>query len=366
MSVLSLHHITIVCQSAQRTADFYTRVLGLRLVKRTVNFDAPGTYHLYFGNEQAEPGSLVTFFEWPNASRGTPGIGGTHHFAVQVVDYDNLLMWKRRLVDMGIAVNGPLDRHYFTSLYISDPDGTIVELATRGPGWARDEPADRIGTSHRDPPPEMLTGNRDKARIQATTWPEPVPAILPSMRLNSGLHHITAIGQDINRTDEFYHDLLGMRLVKRTSNFDDPGSAHWYWGTGEGEPGTIVTYFERKPDREKPVKMGAGQTHHFALAVSDEATLLEWRETLLSRGLQVTPVMDRVYFRSIYMRDPDGHIIELATSGPGFLVDEAEDTLGESLQLPPWLSDSRPRIEATLTPISVEPWAVPPGAAART
>ncbi|MDQ3244416.1 MAG: VOC family protein [Gemmatimonadota bacterium] len=107
MSILSLHHITIVCSSAQRTVDFYTRVLGLRLVKKTVNFDAPNTYHLYFGNEGAEPGSLVTFFEWPHASPGAPGIGGTHHYALHVADYDGLLMWKRRLVDLGVAVSGP-------------------------------------------------------------------------------------------------------------------------------------------------------------------------------------------------------------------------------------------------------------------
>lgn len=357
MTILSLHHITIVCQSAQRTADFYTRVLGLRLVKRTVNFDAPTTYHLYFGNGPADPGSLVTFFEWPNASRGAPGIGGTHHFALRVADYDGLLMWKRRLVDLGIAVNGPLDRHYFTSIYITDPDGTIVEIATRGPGWTRDEPADEIGTSHRPPPPEMLTGNRDKARIQATTWREPVPDIVPPMRLEHGLHHITAIGQDIERTHAFYSGLLGMRRVKQTSNFDDPKSFHWYWGVGAGEPGTLVTYFERKPDREKPVKMGTGQTHHFALAVADDETQLEWRDKLLAAGLSVTPVMDRVYFKSIYMHDPDGHIVEIATMGPGFAVDETSGRLGETLQLPPWLAKSRERIEGALKPIVVDRWA---------
>jgi len=253
-------------------------------------------------------------------------------------------------------VKGPLDRHYFTSLYISDPDGTIVELATRGPGWTRDEPADSIGTTHRAPPPEMLTGNRDKAKIDATTWPEPVPEILPSMRLDFGIHHITAIGQDIHRTHDFYHGMLGMRLVKQTNNFDDPESYHWYWGVGEGKPGSLITYFERKPEREKPVRMGAGQTHHFALAVADEETQLEWREKLLSSGLQVTPVMDRVYFKSIYLHDPDGHIVELATMGPGFAVDEPVESLGESLQLPPWLSEHRDRIEHSLNPITVDHW----------
>ncbi|HEY8165331.1 MAG TPA: VOC family protein [Gemmatimonadaceae bacterium] len=351
MTILGLHHISIVCANAQRTVDFYTEVLGLRLVKKTVNFDAPSTYHLYFGDEKATPGSLVTFFEWPGAEKGAPGIGGTHHYALQVADYDGLLMWKRRLNDLGISINGPLDRHYFTSIYLTDPDGTIVEIATQGPGWTRDEPADSIGTTHRDPPPEMLTGNRDKARIQATTWPDPVPEITPSMRLEHGLHHITAIGEDIERTHAFYNGLLGMRRVKRTNNFDDPKSFHWYWGVGDGRPGTLVTYFERKPERERPVKMGAGQTHHFALAVEGEDVQLEWRDRLLSSGVQVTPVMDRVYFKSIYMHDPDGHIVELATLGPGFTVDESEESLGEDLKLPPWLERSRDRIASRLEPI---------------
>jgi len=369
MSILSLHHITIVCSSAQRTVDFYTRVLGLRLVKKTVNFDAPNTYHLYFGNEGAEPGSLVTFFEWPHASPGAPGIGGTHHYALHVADYDGLLMWKRRLVDLEVPVTGPLDRHYFTSLYIRDPDGTIVEIATRGPGWTRDESADALGTQHRAPPTEMLTGNRDKEKIQATTWPEPVPEIVAEMRLEHGIHHITAIGEDIERTNDFFGGILGMRLVKRTNNFDDPESFHWYWGVGEGRPGTLVTYFERKADRERPVRMGAGQTHHFALAVADEDAQLEWREKLISAGIQVTPVMDRVYFKSIYMHDPDGHIVELATLGPGFAIDERAESLGETLRLPPWLEGRRERIEAALHPVGAEPWRgspqkTAPGAAA--
>lgn len=356
MSILSLHHITIVCASAQRTADFYTRILGLRLVKKTVNFDAPSTYHLYFGNADAEPSSLVTFFEWPSAPHGSAGIGGTHHFALHVADYDGLLMWKRRLTDLGIPVNGPLDRHYFTSIYINDPDGTIVEIATRGPGWTRDEPAESIGTSHRAPPPEMITGNRDNAKIQAITWPEPVPEITSHMLLEHGLHHITAIGSDIQRTQEFFGGLLGMRLVKRTNNFDDPKSFHWYWGVGDGKPGTLVSYFERTPDREKPVVMGAGQTHHFALAVADDETQLEWRDRLVSEGVPVTPVMDRVYFKSIYMHDPDGNIIEIATVGPGFTVDEPWDSLGERLQLPPWLEKSRNRLESSLQAIKVPSW----------
>jgi glyoxalase family protein len=352
MTILGLHHITLVCANAQRTVDFYTRVLGQRLVKQTVNFDDPGSYHLYFGDETGRPGTAITFFEWAGAKRGYPGIGGTHHFALAVADYDGLLRWKRRLTDLGCRVDGPLDRHYFTSIYFTDPDGTIVEIATLGPGWAMDEAPESIGTEFRAPPPEMLVNNRDDARINALTWPEPVDEIRPDMALRRGMHHITAIGSDIHWTHAFYGELLGMRLVKRTSNFDDPKSAHWYWGAGDGRPGTLVTYFERDPQREPRAQFGAGQTHHFALAVADEGTQLEWREKLVRAMLRVSPVMDRIYFKSIYTNDPDGHIVELATLGPGFLSDEGPAELGRSLQLPPWLEARRTEIEARLKPLS--------------
>ena len=352
-AIQGLHHITIVCRDAARTVDFYTRVLGLRLVKQTVNFDDPGSYHLYFGDELGRPGTAITFFEWPGVAQGAPGIGGTHHYALSVADRDGLLRWKRRLTDLGLRVNGPLDRHYFTSIYFNDPDGTIIEIATRGPGWAIDEAPDALGQAYREPPAAMIVANRDEARIAAETWPEPVGAIDPAMALSAGMHHITAIGTDIRRTDAFFGELLGMRRVKMTSNFDDPTSAHWYWGTGDGAPGTIVTYFERRPEREGRVRMGAGQTHHFALAVPDEAAQLAWRERLVAAGLSVSPVMDRIYFKSIYTQDPDGHIIELATAGPGFAVDEAPADLGTALKLPPWLEQHRARIAAQLRPLPV-------------
>lgn len=356
MSVLGLHHITLVSSDAQRTVDFYTGVLGLRFIKKTVNFDDPGAYHLYFGDETGRPGTAITFFEWADSPKGKPGLGGTHHFALQVADLDGLLKWKRRLIDLGLKVDGPYDRHYFTSIYFNDPDGVILEIATRGPGWTVDEAPDRIGMEFRAPPPEMLVANRDEARIAATFWPEPVPVITPEMALSEGMHHITAIGSDIHRTQAFFGDLLDMRRVKMTNNFDDPKSAHWYWGAGDGRPGTIITYFERDPRREPRVRMGAGQTHHFALAVADAETQLQWREKLMRAGVAVSPVRDRVYFKSIYMNDPDGHIVELATLGPGFAVDEPAASLGTGLMLPPWLERDRGVIEARLKPIHSPLW----------
>lgn len=359
MTILGLHHISLVSSDAQRTIDFYTRLLGLQLVKRTVNFDNPSSYHLYFGDELGNPGSAITYFEWPGAEKGHPGIGGTHHYALTVDDYDGLLKWKRRLTDAGLGVDGPLDRHYFKSIYFRDPDGVIIEIATRGPGWAVDEAPDQIGTEHRDPPAQMIVNNRDEARIAAETWPEPVPEITADMALLHGMHHITAISSDIQKTHAFYHDVLGMRRVKMTSNFDDPNSAHWYWGVGDGQPGTLITYFERKPGQERRAQFGAGQTHHIAFAVPDEAEQVEWRKRLLRAGYPVSEVRDRVYFKSIYSRDPDGHIIELATVGPGFAVDEDLASLGHKLMLPPWLERSRAAIEGALTPLTVDPWRAP-------
>jgi glyoxalase family protein len=357
MTILGLHHISLVSSNAQRTVDFYTQLLGLRLVKQTINFDDPSSYHLYFGNELGSPGSAITYFEWPGAAKGHPGIGGTHHFALTVNDETSLLKWKRRLTDAGLRVDGPLDRHYFKSIYFRDPDGVIIEIATRGPGWTMDEAADQIGTEHRDPPAQMMINNRDEARINAETWPEPAPVITAEMALLQGMHHITAISSDIERTHGFYHDVLGMRRVKMTSNFDDPNSAHWYWGVGDGQPGTLITYFERK--QEQRAQFGAGQTHHIAFAVPDEQEQLEWRKRLLRAGYPVSEVRDRVYFKSIYSRDPNGHIVELATVGPGFTADEDAASLGTKLMLPPWLERSRSALAGSLTPLTAKPWQAP-------
>jgi glyoxalase family protein len=359
MQILGLHHITLVSSNAQRTVDFYVKTLGLRLVKQTVNFDDPSAYHLYFGDAIGSPGSAITFFEWKNSPKGHPGIGGTHHLAIAVKDYNGLLKWKRRLTDLGLKVDGPYDRHYFTSIYFRDPDGVILEIATIGPGFAVDEAAEELGTHHLAPPTEMMLRNRDEERIQAETWPEPVPVITADMALMHGMHHISAIGSNIEATHAFYNGVLGIPRVKMTDNFDDPGSAHWYWGVNGGKPGTLITYFERKPSRESYVRMGYGQTHHFAFAIKDEEEQKEWRYRLNSAGYRVSPIMDRDYFRSIYTNDPDGHIVELATLAPSFAVDEPAETLGQSLQLPEFLESQRGQIERALTPLIVPEWKNP-------
>ncbi|MDX2077878.1 MAG: VOC family protein [bacterium] len=359
MSILGIHHITLVSSNAQRTAEFYTKVLGQRLIKRTINYDDPSSYHIYFGDETGKPGTAITFFEWAHAPKGKHGVGGTHHFAMRVKDETALLKWKRRLHDMNIPTKGIYDRHYFKSLYFQDPDGVNLEIATDGPGWTMDEPAESIGTVHQNPPEAMMIANRDEAAIAGRMWHEPVPFITPDMALMDGMHHITAIASNIRSTHAFYTDILGMKRVKMTSNFDDPKSAHWYWGVDGGKPGSLITYFERDLKTTRYAEVGIGMTHHFAFAVENEDVQRDYQKRLTKAGYRVSQIMDRQYFKSIYTHDPDGHIVELATMGPGFLVDEPVETLGESLRLPSWLESQRDQISSILQPITVEKWQNP-------
>jgi glyoxalase family protein len=360
MKILGLHHITLVASNAQQTVDFYVGVLGQRLIKQTVNFDDPSSYHLYFGDATGSPGTAITFFEWEHAPKGRWGIGGAHHFALTVADYDGLLKWKRRLSDLGIKVDGPFERKYFQSIYFQDPDGVNLEIATQGPGWSIDEEPELLGTLYQPAPEELKRGGRDEAKIAAETWHEPVPDITAAMALKFGMHHITAMSSNLEATHDFFGNVLGMRRIKMTDNFDVKDSMHWYWGVDDGKPGTLITYFGYKPTlKVRPVQMGVGQTHHFALAVQDETEQTAWRKRLIDAGYGVSPIKDRSYFRSIYTNDPDGHIVELATLGPGFMVDEDEAHLGQSLQLPPVLHQHRTVIANALKPLIVPSWKKP-------
>jgi glyoxalase family protein len=358
MSITGIHHITLVCQDAQRTVDFYNGVLGLRLVKKTVNFDQPTSYHLYFGNQAGQPGSVITFFEWPDAPKGSPGIGGTHHFALRVADETGLLKWKRRLSDLGIPVSGPFVHLNTRSIFFQDPDGVNLEIVIDPPAGKSPEFSEFLPVVVGDPTALATASQPGDRRLPAESWPEPVSVITPEMALSQGMHHITAISANLDRTHAFYSDLLGMRLIKQGMASGDHPTAHWYWGVEDGAPGTLISYIARNPLYDRRYRMGAGQTHHFALAVPDEATQLDWREKLLSAGLRVSPVMDRIYFKSIYTNDPDGHIVELATLGPGFSVDETFERLGTALKLPPWLESYRSQIEPGLQPLHSMAYAV--------
>ena len=353
LSTRGFHHITMVSTDAPRTLRFYRDLLGLALVKKTVNFDDPGAYHLYFGNDGGRPGTILTFFEWPASRRGRWGVGGVHPLALGVATPEAQLKWKRRLVDAGLQVSGPLDRGYFKSIYFEDPDGQILEIATRGPGYAIDEPANALGRELIAPPDERLPGGRNEVAIATATHPEPVPTVTDDMRLE-GIHHITGITDDMGRADEFYQAALGLRLVKRTFNQDDARTKHYFWADYDGESvgaHSALTLFDW-PGSDYLARPGAGQTHHIAFRAKTDEDQEAWRDHLLSMGVDVSPVMERSYFRSIYFRAPDGLLLEIATDGPGFALDEDLVTLGSALKLPPWLEERRPQIESALTPLA--------------
>lgn len=350
LRTLGFHHITMVSNDAPRTLAFYGGLLGLDLVKRTVNFDDPGAWHLYFGDKGGAPGTLLTFFEWPRARRGHWGVGGIHHLALGVDTPEAQLKWKRRLEDAGVPVTGPLDRGYFRSIYFQDPDGQVLEIATQGPGYAIDEPADALGERLVQPPEERLPEARDEGAIRSLTHPHPVPEVTAEMRLR-GIHHITGITGDLSEAHDFYAGILGLPLVKRTLNQDDGKTEHWFWARYDGEtvgPHSAMTLFGW-PGSKYAARPGAGQTHHIAFRTSGREEQEAWQDRLRSHGLEVTDILDRQYFRSIYFRAPDGLLVELATDGPGFAVDEDEDALGTRLQLPGWLEPRREEIEAALT-----------------
>ncbi len=318
----------------ERTTRFYTETLGLRLIKQTVNFDDPSAKHFYFGDEVGTPGTVITYFEWAHLPAGSTGVGLTHHVAFAVEDEAALARWWVRLRRLGLEVTNPRPRRYFTSIYFRDPDGVILEIATRGPGFLVDEPADALGERVIVPPREFLKASRKDAPPDVEALGYDGTTILEAMRIQ-GVHHITLIASEIEQTTRFYTELLGLRLVKRTVNFDDPESPHYYYGDAFGHPGTLVTYFG-SPKRARG-RMGVGVTHHFALLVETDAKQEEWRDRLRSAGVATTEVIDRKYFRSIYFNDPDGVIVEIATRGPGFLVDEDIARLGTRLIMPDWV-----------------------------
>jgi glyoxalase family protein len=354
LKTLGFHHITMVSRDAQRTLDFYAGVLGLPLVKKTVNFDDPSAYHLYFADDRGSPGTILTFFEWSRVPRGRWGVGGVHHLALGTATPEDLLRWKRRLADLGVPVSGPYDRGYFQSIYFSDPDGQILEIATRGPGYGFDEPMDALGTNLMQPAEERLPAGRDEAAIAGSSHPHPVPEITESMRLE-GIHHISAITDDLERAHDFYSEALGLSLVKKTVNQDDGKTLHFFWAAYDGQrvaPHSSMTLFGWSGSTLM-ARGGSGQTHHVAFRADDEEQQLAWREHLLGLGLSVSPVMDRTYFRSIYFQAPDGLLVEIATDGPGFAVDEPATSLGRSLKLPDWLEPRREGIEESLRPLEV-------------
>lgn len=319
------HHITMVSRDALRTIGFYRDLLGMRLVGSAADADGSSNRHIYFADAAGSPGSILTFFESPEAPRGRWGVGGVHHLALSVNTVTALLMWKRRITDGGVGVTGPYDRGYFQSIYLADPDGQILEIATRGPGYAFDEPADQLGKRMIEPSDFRLQGNRDEDAIAQTTHPGPVETITADMVL-TGIHHISAITNDLEEAHDFYTEALGLSLVKKTVNQDDGVTRHFFWARYDGRsvsPGSSLSLFEW-PESTRSTREGYGHTHHIAFRARDREQLADWREHLLAIGVAVTTSEDRRYFESIRFRAPDGLLLELSTDLPGFSVDEAE------------------------------------------
>jgi glyoxalase family protein len=292
-----IHHVTSISGSAQGNVDFYTGRLGLRLVKRTVNFDDPGTWHLYYGDESGSPGTLITFFPWQGIRQGHPGAGETRATAY-AVPLPALSQWTKEL---GLEPAGE-ERFGQPVLAFRDTDGSRLELVGVH---------ERIGDSE-------------------------------------GIHGFHGVTLSVTRPDPT------ARLLTEILGFDPVGEEHGrlrLTATSQAA-GRVVDLMA--PDVPSPAKLGFGSVHHVAFRARDEEEQLTFREELLQAGIDVTPVKDRQYFRSIYFREPGGVLFEIATDPPGMLVDEPIETLGTELRLPPWYESARDRIEAALPPISTE------------
>jgi glyoxalase family protein len=255
---------------------------------------------------------------------------------------------------MGIGVSGPYDRGYFKSIYFRDPDGQVLEIATDGPGYAIDEAPDALGKTLITPDSNRLPSGRDEAAIASLFHPDPVEEITEGMRF-SGIHHITGITDDLQVAGAFYEEALGLKLVKKTLNQDDGKTEHFFWANYDGKsvaPRSSFTLFGW-PSSTHRARPGTGQTHHVAFRAGSDEEQLAWREHLLGLGIEVSPVMDRKYFKSIYFHAPDGFLVEIATDSPGFTVDEEMGSLGQSLRLPSWMEDQRETIETNLRPLEM-------------
>lgn len=308
--LLGIHHITAIAGDPQSTLDFYAGVLGLRLVKKTVNFDDPFTYHFYFGDGEGRPGSIITFFPWTaEAGRGRQGSGQITSFAF-CIPADSGKYWNHRLTGLGLEVVSA-NRFGDTVLIVPDPDGFNVELVeTRegtGTGW---------------------NGNGVPAEA----------AIL-------GLHSVTVTHRDKSPTAAFMVDELGFSAGL------NEGARHRF-SLGEATPGAIVDLLA--DSSVLPGTMGVGIIHHVAFRTGNDAEQSEIRETLVRNGRRVSPVMDRQYFRSIYFNEPGGVLYEVATDPPGFMIDEDQSNLGKELKLPAWYEPHRRSIEQVL-PVVVLP-----------
>jgi glyoxalase family protein len=300
-----LHHVTAIATEPQRNADFYRTALGLRLVKKTVNFDAPDTYHLYFGNESGQPGTLITFFPWPGAPRGRRGAGQATTVSFSVPE-GSLGWWQDHLSALAVETGEPSTRSGEEALTVRDPDGLMLELAAH---------------PQADPRPAWEDGT------------------IPAEHAIRGLHSVTLTEAGYEHTAALLTETLGFRSVDEANN-------RFTFITGNGGAGTRVDVV-CSPESPHGL-VAAGTVHHIAWRTPDDDQQRQWRDTLVGKGLNVTPIIDRQYFHSIYFREPGGVLFEIATDPPGFTIDEPLMELGRALKLPPWLEPDRATIEHAL------------------
>jgi len=300
MELDGIHHITCITADGPGNVDFYARVLGLRLVKKTVNFDAPDVYHLYFGDEQGAPGSILTFFEFPDTAPGRAGAGMIHRLIWRVGSDDALAFWSERLGGEGIEVHHD---QIGRAIVFDDPEGLALEIAAVDSG---DEP---LRAQAEDIPPEHALLGFEGVRAYGRVG-EPEDRLLTD-------------GMGFETSAPGVYVLQGRR--RATYTYDDPPTASGF--------------------------QGAGTVHHIAWCDRDDEHA-DWRERVAKFGQHPTPVIDREYFLSIYYRVPSGVLFELATPSPGFAVDEDPAHLGEALKLPPQHEHMREQLEHTLTPLT--------------
>ena len=296
-----LHHVTAISGPPQENVDFFTKLMDQRLVKKTVNFDDPSTYHLYYGNETADPGTILTFFPFPGAAQGRPGPGmaSAYSYAVGEAVMDD---WLANARDRGGRVSAPEARFGQRVATVTDPDGASVEL---------------VGTPGDHGPAE------------------------------GGFHGVTLWLDDLGPT----RDLLVERMGYEEAGHEAADGTERLRLRAPGDARGGVVDLLRREGAARGVP-GKGTIHHVAFRAKDDAEQLEWRERMIEAGMQVTPVIDRQYFNAIYFREPGGVLFEIATDPPGFTRDEPLETLGQSLKLPEQYEGLRDRIEAALPPIS--------------
>ena len=306
-AVQGIHHVTAIASDPQRNLDFYVGVLGLRFVKRTVNFDDPHTYHFYFGDDVGHPGSIMTFFPWPRAFRGRQGTGQVAVTAFATLP-TALGFWVERLLRHGVQYEGPKKRSGGEQVIaFSDPDGLMLEIVAH----------------------ESAEGR--------AAW-ENAPGIPPEHAIR-GFHSVTLWEERGKQTEKLLIDTLGFRGVR-----EENGTRRF--AAGDGCAGTLVDV--RTIGGFVSGQTGAGTVHHVAFRVADDSAQLAIRSQVMQAGYDPTPVIDRDYFHSVYFREPGGVLFELATDPPGFAIDEPVESLGESLKLPKQYEPHRSEIEAVL------------------